>query len=171
MDIAELENMDRLKFRYRVWLLGFIVGLIVSGLTAFWLDWEVRIVNDLIGEGTFMEKAFAPMAHWITRVHVGLDQIQREQPYIFYGTDWLAFGHLVIATAFLGPLKDPVRNKWVIDFGIIACIMVIPLALICGPVRGIPFFWQMIDCSFGIFGLVPLLICKRYACLMETGRN
>jgi hypothetical protein len=57
-----------------------------------------------------------------------------------YGTDWLAFAHLVIAIAFLGPLKDPVRNIWVVEFGMIACLLVIPLALICGPIRGIPFY-------------------------------
>ena len=30
---------------------------------------------------------------------------------IAYGTDWLAFAHITIAVAFLGPLKDPVRNR------------------------------------------------------------
>jgi hypothetical protein len=33
------------------------------------------------------------------------------------------------------------------------------LALIAGPVRGIPFYWRMIDCSFGIFGTIPLWLC------------
>jgi hypothetical protein len=36
-----------------------------------------------------------------------------------------------------------------------------PLALICGPIRGIPFYWQLIDCSFGFFGMIPLLLCLR----------
>ena len=63
---------------------------------------------------------------------------------------------MVIAVAFIGPLRDPVKNVWVIDFGMIACAAVIPLALICGPIRGIPFWWQLIDCSFGVVGIVPL---------------
>ena len=29
----------------------------------------------------------------------------------------------------------------------IACFALIPLALICGPIRGIPWFWRVIDCS------------------------
>jgi hypothetical protein len=66
----------------------------------------------------------------------------------------------VIAVAFLGPLKDPIRNIWVVEFGMIACILVIPLALICGHIRGIPFAWQLIDCSFGIFGFIPLAIVR-----------
>jgi len=35
---------------------------------------------------------------------------------------------------------------------------VLPLALIAGHFRGIPFFHQWIDCSFGIIGLIPLRI-------------
>jgi hypothetical protein len=72
-------------------------------------------------------------------------------------TDWLGFAHLVIAVAFWGPIKDPVRNVWVVQFGMIACLAVIPFALIAGPIRGIPWWWQLIDMSFGIVGIVPLL--------------
>ena len=56
--------------------------------------------------------------------------------------DWLAFAHLVIAVAFLSPFIDPVRNKWIIAFGWIACGGVIPLALIAGHIRGIPIAWR-----------------------------
>jgi hypothetical protein len=31
-----------------------------------------------------------------------------------------------------------------------------------GAVRGIPIYWRLIDCSFGIFGLVPLVACFRW---------
>jgi hypothetical protein len=44
---------------------------------------------------------------------------------------------------------------------------VVPLALIAGPVRGIPFFWRIIDSSFGIVGAVPLLLCLRYTRQLE----
>ena len=37
-----------------------------------------------------------------------------------YGFDWLAFAHLLIAIAFLGPLKDPIKNEWIIRWGMIA---------------------------------------------------
>jgi hypothetical protein len=50
---------------------------------------------------------------------------------------------------------------WVVDFGLIACAGVIPLALICGGLRGIPWFWQAIDMSFGVLGAVPLLLVRR----------
>jgi hypothetical protein len=38
---------------------------------------------------------------------------------------------------------------------------VIPLALIAGHVRQIPVGWRLIDCSFGVFGAIPLLLCVR----------
>ncbi|MGC2162938.1 MAG: hypothetical protein WA634_13565 [Silvibacterium sp.] len=84
-----------------------------------------------------------------------------------YGTDWLAFAHLAIAIAFIGPYIDPVRNKWVITFGLIACGGVIPLALIAGHIRGIPLAWRLIDCSFGVFGSIPLLLCRRLIINLE----
>jgi len=43
----------------------------------------------------------------------------------------------------------------------IACALIVPLALICGPLRGIPFVWQLIDCSFGVFGIIPLWLARR----------
>lgn len=81
--------------------------------------------------------------------------------YHFYGTDWLAFGHVVIALAFIGPLRDPWRNRWVAEWGILACVLVIPWALVFGPLRGIPFFWRLIDASFGFGGLALLLPAYR----------
>ncbi len=30
------------------------------------------------------------------------------------------------------------------------------------PIRGIPFFWRLIDCSFGVIGIVPLYMASRY---------
>ena len=62
--------------------------------------------------------------------------------FVFYGTDWLAFGHIVIAVCFAGVIRDPIKNIWVVEFGMISCVLVIPLALICGHIRGIPFFWR-----------------------------
>jgi len=44
----------------------------------------------------------------------------------------------------------------------IACLLVASWALVFGPMRGIPFFWRLIDCSFGIVGIVPLYLAQRY---------
>jgi hypothetical protein len=50
---------------------------------------------------------------------------------------------------------------------VIACLGVFPLALVAGPIRGIPFYWRLIDCSFGILGAIPLFICLRYVRRLE----
>ena len=56
----------------------------------------------------------------------------------------------------------------VVEFGMIACVLVLPLALICGPLRGIPLFWRLIDCSFGIVGIVPLWFARGATLEMRT---
>jgi hypothetical protein len=114
------------------------------------------------GEGTWMEQVWAPMAYWISFVHRGLTEASQGYPFILYGTDWLAFAHIVLAIAFLGPLRDPVKNLWVIEFGMIACLLVLPVAMIFGPIRGIPLFWRLLDCSFGVIGIIPLWLSRRY---------
>lgn len=56
----------------------------------------------------------------------------------------------------IGAFLDPVRNIWVIHAGMIACVLVIPTALVCGAVREIPLWWRGIDSLFGIIGFIPL---------------
>jgi hypothetical protein len=146
--------------RIRYLLIFFIIALVLSGLTAFPLVWEANVLNQLVFMGQ-VERWWPAMAQWVSRIAAGLSETNAHYPFILYGTDWLAFAHLVIAIAFWGPLKDPLRNIWVIEFGMIACGLIIPLALIFGPVRGIPPFWIAIDCSFGIFGLLPLWLAHR----------
>jgi hypothetical protein len=158
----ETTDFQRRRLTWIRLILGFfVVALVLSGLTAFPLRWELGVLTAWFGDGTAVGTAVPGLAEWLTRVREGLETTGREYPFLAYGTDWLAFAHLVIAVAFLGPLRDPVRNIWVVEFGMIACLMVIPLALICGPIRGISFGWQLIDCSFGIFGLIPLAIVRR----------
>ncbi len=150
-----MTRADLLRRRIRVWLVLFLVGLVLSGVTAIPLAWELGIAVRVVGTGD------NSLAHWIGHVRDGLRDTDARYPFLAYGTDWLAFGHLMIALAFVGPLRDPVRNRWVISFGMIACVLVVPWALAFGPLRGIPFFWRLIDCSFGVVGIVPLWICRR----------
>lgn len=98
---------------------------------------------------------------WLNRIAEALADTSARYPFLAYGTDWLAFGHLVIAVAFVGPYRDPVRNRWIIDMGLIACVGVFALALLAGPVREIPLYWRLVDCSFGFFGAIPLLLVRR----------
>lgn len=147
--------------RIRLLLIFFIAGLAISGITAIPLKWEIGLLNRLLGEGTKIASVWPSLSYWISFVYDGLLETSQLYPFINYGTDWLAFGHIMIAVFFVGALVDPIRNAWVIRAGLIACILVVPWALLFGPLRGIPPIWRLIDCSFGIFGSIPLLLVDR----------
>ncbi|MFF3204636.1 hypothetical protein [Streptomyces sp. NPDC002962] len=151
----------------RAWLGFFVVCLVLSGATAFPLVHELRWTEELLGHLSAPEH-LPGLMEWIERVRRGLDTADADYPFLLYGTDWLAFAHLVIAVAFYGPYRDPVRNIWVVEFSMIACVGIVPLALICGPLRGIPFWWSVIDMSFGVFGVIPLYVVRRKIKRLES---
>ena len=153
------------KIRY--WLYFFIAGLFLSGVTAIPLEWQLEIINRFIGLGTELESYFPGVSFWIDRIYTGLSVTYKEYPFIAYGTDWLAFAHIVLAILFVGPLRDPIKNIWVIEFGIICCILIFPFAMYFGSLREIPIIWRMVDCSFGLFGLIPLLIVYKEIKILE----
>lgn len=160
---AGLEHGATLRLgRIRILLACFMVALVLSGMTAFALDTELGLLSEMLGiDAAAPPSSYTGLRFWIATVAHGLHETNRHYPFLAYGTDWLAFGHLVIAVFFIGPWIDPVHNRWVIDAGIIACVGVIPMALIAGAIRSIPFYWRLIDCSFGVFGIVPLWLVRQ----------
>jgi hypothetical protein len=159
---------NRTLWWIRFWIGLFVAGLVVSGATALPLMHEVEWLAASLGVGDAVSpEEHTGLAHWVLKVRDGLRATYTQYPFMAYGTDWLAFGHFVIAIFFLGPLRDPVRNVWVIRAGLVACALVIPWALIWGAVREIPFFWRLIDCSFGVIGFVPLWFALRLTRKLE----
>lgn len=161
-----MTDAQRLR-RIRAWLAVFIVGMVLSGVTAFPLQLELDLLARLVGPPS--GGTLDGLQRWIAFVQAGLHETYAKYPFVAYGTDWLAFAHLILAVLFVGPYRDPVRNRWVIDFGLFACAAVVPLALIAGPIRGIPLGWRLIDCSFGVLGAVPLAIVRRHVRQLEVG--
>jgi hypothetical protein len=148
--------------RVRYVLVLFIIALVISGVTAFPLQLELETLANIRGlKQMTAAQTSNGFDHWLLVVRDGLRESYATYPWLGYGTDWLAFAHIVIAIFFLGPLRDPVRNVWILKAGLIACALIVPLALICGQVRGIPMGWRWIDCSFGIIGAIPLYYCLR----------
>jgi hypothetical protein len=144
----------------RLMVLIVIAGLVVSGVTAFPLEWELGIASSVLHASPAVD-LLPDFVSWIDRVHHAVVETGEEYPFLAYGTDWLAFAHLAIAVAFIGPLRDPLRNIWIIRWGMIMCAGVVPLTLIAGSVRGIPWGWMLIDMSFAVVAIVPLLIAER----------
>ncbi|AEW01197.1 hypothetical protein A4D02_32765 [Niastella koreensis] len=149
-----MPNASQLRKEIRAWIIFFIVSLLLSGITAFPVETELGWVY------SWMPAQHSSLSKWLHTCYQAIKSTNEQYPYLAYGYDWLAFAHIVIAIAFIGPINDPVKNIWIIEFGCIACLAVIPLAFIAGPIRHIPVYWQLIDCSFGIIGLIPLLICR-----------
>lgn len=149
------QHTSDLRF-IRIWLVLFMIGLFISGLTAVPLEWGTAWLAE------FTANWGDPWTSWTAQTRDAVGYVGAHYPMLFYGTDWLAFAHIVIGLAFIGPYRDPVRNRWVVEWGLWCCLLVLPLAFLWSPVRGIPFFWRCIDASFGVFGAVPLwLVLKR----------
>lgn len=132
-------NRSRRLTNIRILIAFFMLMLVLSGITAFAPETELKW---LLQFGNSMPSA---LYRWIQEVYNAISETNSKYPFLMYGYDWLAFAHLVIALIFIGPYKNPQKNIWVIDWAIIACVCVLPLALIAGPIRGIPLFWQFID--------------------------
>lgn len=166
MSAHQVTSQAVVKLRMVRWLTAvFMAGLLISGITAIPLTAEVDALVKLTGAEARLGSPDAgnspAWAVWLTRIQASLHATAEQHPALFYGTDWLAFGHLVIALAFVGAWRDPVQNRWLFDFGLIACALVIPWALLFGELRGIPLWWRLIDCSFGVLGALPLLLARK----------
>ncbi len=151
----------QLILKIRSIIVFFMVALILSGISAFPVQTEL----EWLLQHPSIIPAFAK--NWLQTVLVALQDTNTKYPMIAYGFDWLAFAHIVIAIAFIGPLIKPVKNIWVIEWAMLTCIAILPLAFIAAPIRHIPLFHVLIDCSFGIIGILPLFICRRWIIQLE----
>lgn len=158
-----MQDMN-LLLKYRILLTGFMTGIALSGLTAFPLTWELNL---LVGWLEPHRETFPSLFEWIARVRNGLVETDARFPFLAYGTDWLAFAHLMIAAAYVGPWRDPIRNRFILEWGMFCCLAIVPLAFICGPIRGIPWAWTIVDCAFGVVGIGPLYLCWKWSKQME----
>ncbi|MFZ9847455.1 MAG: hypothetical protein ACO3EE_04825 [Flavobacteriales bacterium] len=145
-----IEKMERQIKKY-VWI--FIVGLVLSGLSAIPLVWGVDFAVDILDEIEFHGQVFT----FMKQVQNGLTFNEEHFPFMAYGTDWLAFAHFMFALLFVGLLFDAERNRFILRFGMVACVLIIPTAVFFGHAREIPWLWRMIDCSFGVVGFAVLL--------------
>ena len=101
------EPQGPILFRLRAWTAFFIFGLVVSGLTAIPLETELTVLERLAGQGT------DGFAGWIHRVGDALRETNAKFSLLAYGTDWLSFGHVVIALAFIGVVGFfPMGRGW-----------------------------------------------------------
>lgn len=80
-------------------LILFIVALVISGITAFWLEAEIYFLIENFNFGILINS-------WLAKVYHALNQTNNSYPFLIYGYDWLAFGHLIIALFLLKFIKS-----------------------------------------------------------------
>src|SRR5262245_56488405 len=112
-----MESRQILVRRIRALLAVFIVALVISGLTAVPLRDEIKALNRI--------SIYFPgdLSNWIRFVEQGLESTYSRFPFMAYGTDWLAFAHIVIAIFFIPTFRNPQENLPTVQSGILACIL------------------------------------------------
>jgi hypothetical protein len=154
-------NTQRALTYTRIWLILFSTALILAGTTAIFPREGLRLLSPLFTQGSILDSFWPSMAQWLTLVHQAIEETYDKYPFLAYGYDWLAFGHYIIAIPFIMAIRDTRQIPWVINYGIFACLAVLPFAIVFGAIRGIPLFWRGVDTLFGIGGLIVLLILRR----------
>jgi hypothetical protein len=147
-------NMKRAKI-----MLGIVVfGLLVSGITVWPAVPELKMAVRLV----WGHAAPAGTLHaFVLKAIEGLEVVQANYPFMLYAHDWLAFAHIVLAILFAGAMRDPVKNVWIVQCGLIMCALVPVLAGICIPLRGLPLIWFWFDFAFAPAAALPLWIALR----------
>jgi len=149
--------MKKLK-RARLMLGIVALGLLISGVTIWPATWELELLIDSVwGSGP----PGGVMHAFLLRVTEAIDSVGAEYPFLFYAGDWLAFAMIVLAILFYGARRDPVRNVWIVQCGLIMCVLVPVLAAICVPLRGLPLRWFWVDTAFAPAAGLPLWIALR----------
>ena len=164
-------EQKQLLLKIRLVTLFFMAALVVSGITAFPIETGLRLLLPFLNIEGQNPESMNTLQSWLAFVYEGISTTNAQFPFLAYGTDWLAFAHIAIALAFIGLYREPIRNKWLVSWAMICCVAVIPLALICGAIRQIPFFWQLIDISFGVFGIIPLVYLRKLILKLEKYEN
>ena len=148
--------------RIKIAIVITIIGLLLNGISAIPLRTELNI---LLSNPDALPKF---LRDWWLYVDQGLNETSEKYNFMRYGFDWLAFAHLLIAIAFLGPLKDPIKNQWVVRWGMIASALSIGVALVWERLRAIPLWWSMIDMTIALVAFLILWQCNRWIQQLKT---
>jgi hypothetical protein len=102
------------------WMLGIVaVGLFLSGVTVWPAITELKIAVGLLwGDAP----ATGALHAFLLKAIEGLETTNAQYPFMLYAHDWLAFAHIMLAMLFAGAIRDPVRNKWVVEAGLLMCL-------------------------------------------------
>jgi hypothetical protein len=149
-----MKSMRRAK-----WMLGIVaVGLFLSGVTVWPAVPELKAAEHIAWGD---DQPTGVIGSFVSEAVEGLEQTGTDYSFMLYAHDWLAFAHIMLAIMFAGATRDPVRNKWIVQSGLVMCLLIPVLAGVCIPIRGLPWPWFFIDAAFGVIAGVLLGIAYR----------
>src|SRR5260370_8481837 len=99
-----IQTKPQLLRSIRLWLSLFILGLILSGLTAFPLEQETAWLASFLDTYPILPDS---VTLWVARVHAAPLDTGLHSPFPAYGTDWLGFAPLVPPIPFTAPPPAP----------------------------------------------------------------
>jgi hypothetical protein len=146
----------------RIYLIVFALGLLFALHTVVVVQPETGLFVRYLGHGTFMDSVLPFVSDWVEHLHLAISDTYQKYPVIAYCMDWLSFACIVFLIFIYGAIRDPVRNVWIIQSFMTACVLAFLLPFVVGPFREIPIFWRLIDCSFGFFGFLWLWLPYRW---------
>ncbi len=152
----------KLRRKIKTSIIIIIIGLLLNGISAIPLRAEL---NFLLSNQSILPDF---LHNWFMYVNKGVTETSNHYRFMRYGFDWLAFAHLLIAIAFLGPLRDPVKNEWIITWGLIISALSVLIALGWERVREIPLWWSCIDAAIGLVSFIILWLCSRWIKELKT---
>lgn len=145
--------MEMKRAKWMLWIV--VAGLFMSGVTIWPAIFELEtLIGILWGDA----EPTGALHRFLVLVVDSLHATKADYHFLWYAGDWLAFAHIVLAILFAGAARDPVRNKWIVQCGLIMCALIPLLAGICIPIRGLPIFWFFVDSAFAPAAAIPLLI-------------
>lgn len=152
--------MDQKKTlrKIQIYLFLFFLGILFGLQTVVFVEIETDFLARHFGQGSFIEDMLPYVSSWIEKMNHDVTQTYERYPVMAYCMDWLSYACLVFALFIIGAIKNPVKNIWIIQAYMIACILAAILPFMVGPFRGIPLFWRFIDGSFGAIGFILLII-------------
>jgi hypothetical protein len=154
--------------KIRVYLVIFFLGILFSLHTVMFVEVETAFFVKHFGQGTLTAEKLPFFSEWIENLHLSISETYKTYPVMAYCMDWLTYACVVFAMFIIGPIKDPIKNIWVIQVYMLGCILGMLLPFIVGPMREIPIFWRFLDGSFGLMGFIILLIPYRLIKKLET---
>jgi len=155
------EDPKKTLKKIRIYLVIFFLGILFSLHTVLFVEVETAFFVKHLGPGTAMEQKLPFVSAWIENLYASVKETYANYPVIAYCMDWLSYACVVFAIFMIGAIKDPVKNIWIIQTYMLACLLAAALPFIAGPFRGVPIFWRCLDGSFGVIGFLVLLIPYR----------